>query len=142
MWAGANGKHWKFGITDAETIVNGESRIGNRRQGIGNRERGIVNEKPKAPLKDSESDGVRYFFQRSDETVVPLVIDVQDGIPDGPLGIVDLSFHIDAAIREHSVYGQQHAGNVPVNVRQPVVLWGARELTVWQIHAEHGVAAL
>ena len=93
-------------------------------------------------IKNSESDGVRYLLQRADEAVVPLMIDVQNGIPDRPLCVIDLSFHVDASIREDPVNGQQHAGNVPVNVRQPVVLWDTLELTVRQIHAQSGVAVL
>ena len=42
-------------------------------------------------------------MQRGNETVVPLMIDVQDGIPDTPLGVIDLSFHVDASFREHPV---------------------------------------
>jgi hypothetical protein len=93
-------------------------------------------------VKNSESDGARYGFERGDETVVPLMIDVQDGIPDSPFGVVDLSFHVDASFREHPVYGEQHSGNVPMNVCQPVILRGALELAVGQIHAEPGVAGL
>jgi hypothetical protein len=31
------------------------------------------------------------------------MIDVQDGIPDSSLGVIDLSFHVDASFREHPV---------------------------------------
>jgi len=70
------------------------------------------------------------------------MIDVQDSVTDRPFGVVDLPFHVDAAIREYAVDSQQHPGNVPVDVRQPVGLWAALELAVRQIHAEPGVAAL
>ena len=93
-------------------------------------------------VKGSEPDGVRYSFKRSDETVVPLMIDVQDGISDRPLGVIDLPFHVDASFREHPVYGEQHSGDVPMNVCQPVIPGGALELAVGQIHAEPGVAGL
>jgi hypothetical protein len=53
-----------------------------------------------------------------------------------------LAFNVDAALREHPIDGQQHSGNVPMNVRQPVVLRGALELTAGQIHAQPGVATL
>ena len=58
------------------------------------------------------------------------MIDVQDGIPDSPLGVIDLSFHVDASFREHPVQGEQHSGNVPMNVYEPVILGGALELAV------------
>jgi hypothetical protein len=93
-------------------------------------------------VKDSESDGAGYGLERGDEAIVPLMVDVQDGIPDGSLGVIDLPFHVDASFREHPVYGQQHSRNVPVNVHQPVILGGALELAMGQIHAEPGVAAL
>ena len=57
-------------------------------------------------VKDPESDGARYCVQRGDKTVVPFMIDVQDGIAHSPLGVIDLSFHVDAAFREHPVYGE------------------------------------
>src|SRR5580704_15389961 len=70
------------------------------------------------------------------------MIDVQDGVPDSPLGVIDLPFHVNAPLREHPVYGEQHSGDVPMDVDQPVVLGGAFELAVWQVHAEPGVAGL
>ena len=93
-------------------------------------------------VKNSESDGAGYGSQRGDEAVVPVMIDVQDGIADRPLGVIDLSFHVDASFRKHPVYGEQHSGNVPMNVYQPVIAGIALELAVWQIHAKSGVAGL
>ncbi len=51
--------------------------------------------------KDPESDGLRNLFQRLDQALVPLMIDVQDGVADRALGVVDLAVHVDAPICEH-----------------------------------------
>ena len=70
------------------------------------------------------------------------MIDVQNGVSDSPLGVVDLPFHIDAPLREHPVYGEQHTGDIPMNVDQPVILGGTFELAVWQVHTETRVTGL